>query len=1111
MKKPLLLILCAFALSYFASAQSYFYGDNGALALTPDPNSQVIHFEHNNDFHAFLRQVPFDWTVTKQIEKYNMVVIESDGIFPNDLADQDGFEEIEVKHQTPIFRLDDGFAMWLGYGILFEPKPGLENEVNEVVRQKNGKLFVDSYGMHSAQLDNPMATLEISNQLIEMGLVNWAHPDFYANHTKRNDPRYNRQFQMHNTGQTIGGVTGTNDIDCDAPEAWAITTGDSNLIVAVIDDGVEDHPDIVDGNGDSRLIDGFTPANNGDGTPIGSNSHGMACAGIIGATHNNSIGVRGLAPGVDIISVDIFQGSETTSDLAEAFNWARLQGADVMSNSWGYNSCTLSLSALNSAIQNATNLGRGGLGSVVLFASGNSYLTCVEYPADLSYVMGVGAVTSLGAISNYSNEGPTLDIVAPSSSAPGQTGAGVSTTDRPGSAGYSSGDYTNGFGGTSAACPLVAGAAALVLSMDATLEEDEVRTILEESATDMGASGFDNTFGHGRVNAHQAVLLATPVPQDCSGSIADFPYSQGFENGLGEWTQYTNDDLDWIENSGGTPSSNTGPSSADEGSQYLHIEASFPNYPSKSATIQSPCFDLSALSNPELNFSFHMFGASMGSLTVEISTDNGVNWSELWTITGNQGNNWNEANVSLAAYASETGARLRFTGVTGTSYTGDVSIDAIEIDEMNDSACDEVVSNFPYNEGFETTSFNWNQTNDDDINWTRRTGTTPSSSTGPTGASEGAYYMYIEASSPNYPAKTANLESDCFDLSGATSASLSFDYHMYGSNMGSLKVQAKIGNGAWADLWTLSGNQGNSWKQAVISLNDYAGNSEVILRFSGETGVSFRSDICIDNMQLEADDTDTGNDCPTLNFDNYNVIAYGGSQDAGNSQVTENGARLDIDNNAWKSIEFPYTVTANTMLSFEFRSTQEGEIHGIGFDTDQNISSQYTFKVHGTQNWGILNYDNYSGSNWTTYTIAVGDAYTGSFSRLFFVGDNDNGAPGDNSSFRNISVYEDGDCNPSISTLDNTSEAIIYGHEDEFTSLFQVFPNPANDQVTLLTNGLNDAEVRIIDITGKTQMAEVINSNNQRFDISELANGIYMIQISSGNNILEVQKLVITD
>lgn len=105
----------------------------------------------------------------------------------------------------------------------------------------------------------------------------------YTNNFKRNsDTYYPQQYYLKNTGQ-FGGTPG---IDINIENAWAITKGSASVTVAVIDDGLESHDDLEDASGNSRIIDGLTPFNDGDGTPYSSNDgHGIACAGILSATH----------------------------------------------------------------------------------------------------------------------------------------------------------------------------------------------------------------------------------------------------------------------------------------------------------------------------------------------------------------------------------------------------------------------------------------------------------------------------------------------------------------------------------------------------------------------------------------------------------------------------------------------------------------------------------------------------------------------------------------------------------------------------------------------------------------------------------------------------------
>ena len=179
-------------------------------------------------------------------------------------------------------------------------------------------------------------------------------------------------------------------------------------------------------------------------------------------------------------------------------------------------------------------------------------------------------------------------------------------------------------------------------------------------------------------------------------------------------------------------------------------------------------------------------------------------------------------------------------------------------------------------------------------------------------------------------------------------------------------------------------------------------------------GVCDANDICpigddnIDTNENGIPDACEGDACPAINFQDNPPISYGGGQDNGSVSVSNPGDVIWLENNAWKAIPLNYTVTANTVVSFDFRSTIQGEIHGVGFDTNSSISSNYTFRVYGTQSWGISNYDNYNGSgDYTSYTIPVGNFYTGQFQYFFFVTDHDALPRNGNSYFKNVRIYED--------------------------------------------------------------------------------------------------------
>ena len=188
------------------------------------------------------------------------------------------------------------------------------------------------------------------------------------------------------------------------------------------------------------------------------------------------------------------------------------------------------------------------------------------------------------------------------------------------------------------------------------------------------------SFGYGEVEDYSININAVSA---CGSPVNTFPYTEDFESGTGGWAQGTGDDIDWTRYSGGTPSGTTGPSGAGSGAWYMYIESSSPNYPTKTANFESPCFDISGIGSPIFTFSYHMFGSNMGTLNVDISTDSGVTYpTNLWTQTSQvqstSGSAWNTINLDLSAYIGQT-VRLRFNGITDDGYRGDMAIDNISL------------------------------------------------------------------------------------------------------------------------------------------------------------------------------------------------------------------------------------------------------------------------------------------------------------------------------------------------------------------------------------------------------------------------------------------------
>ncbi|NQT88695.1 S8 family serine peptidase, partial [bacterium] len=345
--------------------------------------------------------------------------------------------------------------------------------------------------------------ITVSNRLHESPLTVWAHPNYVAEMDPLatvTDPLYPSQWHLKNTGQS-GAKPGA---DVKAETAWDTTFGSASIVIAVLDDGVEIlHEDLA-----SQIVGGYDFADN-DTDPTGG-AHGTSVAGVAAAAANNGGGVTGVAPGCRMLGA---RWGSTVLASANMFYWARDNGAHVITNSWAFTTRVCPDIVKEAILDVATN-GRGGKGCVVLFAAGNESeeirpLSCAALP----HVIPVGASSARDTRSGYSNYGRMLSILAPSNG----NGPGIVTTDRTGSAGYSAGNYTYGFGGTSSATPLAAGVTGLILSANPNLTASQVKGILEHTADkiDAGVADYDPTtghsfrYGHGRVNAAAALAAVT--------------------------------------------------------------------------------------------------------------------------------------------------------------------------------------------------------------------------------------------------------------------------------------------------------------------------------------------------------------------------------------------------------------------------------------------------------------------------------------------------------------------------------------------------------------------------------------------------------------------------
>lgn len=518
MKRLFLSLMC---LTLFVSSElmycgDYFYVGNQKVNIKVDRKILVLIFKPE----SYKKNVPVLFDKTDTI---NEVLIAPDQKITFILFASD--QERTIKETLDGIGLSIKDLEWFSYGYIanevtqLRPTNKISFKLKSGISRKALDSFIDgkalfdqtNFGTPQIRMINPFDDIILlSNKIYESGLVEYCHPDFFANIVPHQDPLYPQQYHLNHIKQI--GIGGIIDTDIDAPQAWDITLGSSAIKVAVIDDGLDEHDDLKDGYGISRIIAGYTPYNGGNGSPFANAYHGIPCAGIIAASHN-SINVRGIAPNVKLLSINVLNGFTSNDQVADGINWAWQNGADVLSNSWGYqcNSSGFTWPTIINAITNARTYGRGGKGSVVVFSAGNNFPTdrCgygpagyISFPSTVSGVICVSSTNKYGNIASYSSRGSRIDVTAMG----GEND--IRTLDRMGIYGYNSGNDMSNFGGTSAACPQVSGVAALILSINPNFTEHQVRNIITSTATDMGAPGKDDLFGWGRVDAAKAVAVA---------------------------------------------------------------------------------------------------------------------------------------------------------------------------------------------------------------------------------------------------------------------------------------------------------------------------------------------------------------------------------------------------------------------------------------------------------------------------------------------------------------------------------------------------------------------------------------------------------------------------
>ena len=368
-----------------------------------------------------------------------------------------------------------------------------------------------------------------------------AEPQLARQQKKRfipNDTLFSQQWHLRNTAAT--------NRDVNITSVWDTFKG-TGIRIGIIDDGLQTtHPDL------SPNVDLVNDHDWNDGTPDDPNPvlsidfHGTSCAGVAAARGNNGTGVSGAAPEATLVGLRLIGAATSDAEESEALDW-RSNIIQIKSNSWGPNDDGRRLEGPGSmtlaALETATTSGRGGKGTVFLWAGGNGGdvgdNSNYDGYANSIYTIAIAALGDDGLRSYYSEPGANLIVTAPSNGAT----RGIVTTDLTGTSGYNTGsvsgelgdtNYTNDFGGTSSSTPLAAGCVALMLQANPNLGWRDVPEILIRTATKVDAANidwvnnaagfhFNHDYGAGLINTQAAVTMAStwtnlPVQTSTSSS-----------------------------------------------------------------------------------------------------------------------------------------------------------------------------------------------------------------------------------------------------------------------------------------------------------------------------------------------------------------------------------------------------------------------------------------------------------------------------------------------------------------------------------------------------------------------------------------------------------------
>ena len=416
-------------------------------------------------------------------------------------------DKYNVKSFEKIFKNSDNTNLFNSY-------------IFKVVKESDILSIVSEYSsLSEVVFAEPNYIINLEKEPLNLPLSISTTLNVFKSNFYTNDPHFNKQWSLENTGQ----LKGTPDCDIDALEAWGIETGDSDIVISVIDTGIDiNHSDLKNNiwiNEDENASNGIDDDGNGfvddymgwdfvnrDNFPIDDFGHGTACAGVAAGVTNNSVGIAGVCWNCKIMPVKSlnFFGSATSLRIARGIKYAADNDANIISMSFGG---TKKSFLVDYVIDHAYDKN-----IVMVAAVGNGDTCTTHYPAGYEKVIGVAGTDNedkrliMGNFYNKaaSNYGSWVDVAAP---------GGEIYTSMPtyfvflNLRGYKKNyDYLSG---TSMSAPHVAGLAALILSKNPDLSNEEVKSII---CTNVDSYDSMLYLGTGRINIFKALNENIPQP-----------------------------------------------------------------------------------------------------------------------------------------------------------------------------------------------------------------------------------------------------------------------------------------------------------------------------------------------------------------------------------------------------------------------------------------------------------------------------------------------------------------------------------------------------------------------------------------------------------------------